>query len=198
MNQATLNKNLLASEAGEIVVYNFAADTREFLSRTTEYLAVGVGLPANACTDAPPAEKPGFAHCRNSDNSGWETVIDRRGETVYDTASGAPRQLTELGDYPAGTTTAAPASAWDRWNGSRWVLDEATQKNAQQAAAEKQKAQLLSAAKEHISLWQTQLQLDIISEEDKTALLGWMKYIQALQTVDTQTGADVLWPTQPA
>lgn len=198
MSKAILNNNLLASEAGDMVVYNFAAGTREFLTRTVEYLAAGVGIPANACIDAPGAAKPGYVMCRNSDNSGWEAVADHRGETVFDTASGQPVQITEPGDYPANVTPLKPASAFDCWDGKKWVLDEAAQKAAQQAAAQSEKAQRLKDAQERISLWQTQLQLGIISDEDKNALLAWVKYIQALQAVDISGAPDVAFPPQPA
>jgi len=198
MTNAILNENQLASKPGDIMVYNFAANTREFLSRTVEYLAAGVGIPANACTDAPPAEKAGYVMCRKRDNSGWEMLADHRGETVYDTASGKPVQITGPGDYPAHVTPLMPASEFDSWNGSAWVPDKAAQKSAQQALAANEKAQRLIAAKEHISLWQTQLQLGIISEQDKTALINWMNYIQALQAVDSAGAAEIIWPAQPA
>lgn len=198
MTNALLNKNLLASEAGDIVVYNFAASTREFLSRTVEFLAPGVGIPANACTDAPGPEKAGYVMCRTSDNSGWEAVADHRGETVFDTASGQPVLITEPGDYPAHVTTIKPASVFDKWNGEKWVLDEAAQNTARQAAGEQEKAQRLRDAKEHISLWQTQLQLGMINDKDKTALIEWMQYIQALQAVDISGGAQVAFPPLPA
>ncbi|MGP3591548.1 tail fiber assembly protein [Vagococcus sp. WN89Y] len=198
MTKAILNTNLLATEAGDIVVYNFAASTREFLSRTVEYLAAGVGIPANACTDAPPAEKAGFVMCRNSDNSGWQPVADHRNETVYDTASGLPMHITAPGDYPPNTTREKPASEFDTWDGSGWVLDDLAQKSAQHAAAENEKAQRLREAKEHINLWQTQLQLGMLSDSDKKSLIDWMNYIQALQAIDPANAPDLAWPAQPA
>lgn len=52
--------------AGEIVVFNYDGATREYLSQSTEYMAVGVGIPANACMDKPLAAKSGYVVCRNS------------------------------------------------------------------------------------------------------------------------------------
>ncbi|MCT8967045.1 tail fiber assembly protein [Escherichia coli] len=63
--------------------------------------------------------------------------------------------------------------------------------------AEQQKAQKLSDAQNKISLWQTELQLGIISDEDKTSLIAWIGYIKELQSVDTSAVPDVDWPIEP-
>ena len=66
MTTAILNENHLASQAGTVTVYNFDALSREYLGSTIEYLAVGVGIPANSALDEPLAAKPGFAVRRNA------------------------------------------------------------------------------------------------------------------------------------
>ncbi|OSL77236.1 tail fiber assembly protein-like protein [Escherichia coli TA008] len=43
MNKAVLNSELIAIKAGDITVYNYDGETREYISTSTEYLAVGVG-----------------------------------------------------------------------------------------------------------------------------------------------------------
>lgn len=63
--------------------------------------------------------------------------------------------------------------------------------------AEQQKAALLAVAQETISLWQTELQLGIISDEDKASLIEWLAYIKRLQTVGTSTAPDINWPVHP-
>ncbi|EPU4590248.1 tail fiber assembly protein [Escherichia coli] len=63
--------------------------------------------------------------------------------------------------------------------------------------ADNQKAALIDEAKDTISLWQTELQLGIISDDDKASLIAWMKYIQALNAVDTSTAPDIEWPVKP-
>ncbi|MGL5528139.1 MAG: tail fiber assembly protein [Plesiomonas shigelloides] len=60
------------------------------------------------------------------------------------------------------------------------------------------KTMRIDSAKQHISLWQTQLQLGMISDADKAKLIEWMHYITALQAVDTSTAPDINWPPQPA
>lgn len=70
-------------------------------------------------------------------------------------------------------------------------------KPEQISAAEYKKESLLMSAKQHISIWQTQLQLGMISDTDKASLIVWMNYITALQAVDTSTAPDINWPTPP-
>jgi hypothetical protein len=65
------------------------------------------------------------------------------------------------------------------------------------AAAEATRESLIIEAKETISLWQTELQLGIISDENKTSLIAWVQYIQALNAVDTSTAPDIEWPVKP-
>ncbi|CAM3356252.1 TPA: hypothetical protein GF684_02780 [Escherichia coli] len=63
--------------------------------------------------------------------------------------------------------------------------------------AEQQKAQKLSDAQNKISLWQTELQLGIISDEDKANLIDWINYIKELQAMDTSLAPNVDWPVEP-
>ncbi len=52
MGGAVLNDALIAVKAGDITVYNYDNGTQEYISASTEYLAVGVGIPACSCLDA--------------------------------------------------------------------------------------------------------------------------------------------------
>ena len=101
------------------------------------------------------------------------------------------------GDYPEGTTTLAPATPYDTWNGSEWVADTEAKHAADVEAAEQQKAALLLEGKATIGLWQTELQLGIISDEDKASLIAWVNYIKAVQAVDTSTAPGITWPEKP-
>jgi len=197
MAKATLNKNGIATKAGEITVYNFDLKSREFLAESVEFLAVGVGIPAHSCTDKPVEAKEGYAVCRALSPDGWEYVADHRGETVYNTTTGQPVEITLPGDYADGVTVISPSTPYDQWNGSEWVTDEDARRKAQVGEAGQIKARLLSEAKSTISLWQTGLQLGIISDEDKASLMAWMLYIQALNAVDTTTAPDIDWPPLP-
>ncbi|NWC62957.1 tail fiber assembly protein [Cedecea sp. P7760] len=197
MTKAKLNDELIATVAGEIAVFNYDGDTREYLSSSFEYLPVGVGIPANSCVDAPGENKVGLAICRTADFTSWEYVADHRGEKVYSTESGEAVIVALPGNYPEGTTTQAPYTPYDKWNGTEWVTDAEAQHAANVEAAKQQKAALLIEAQATISLWQTELQLDIISNEDNARLIAWMKYIKAVQAVDTSKSPDINWPAKP-
>ncbi len=51
MDNAVLNSEFIATKAGDITVYNYNGETREYISTSTEYLAVGVGIPACSCLE---------------------------------------------------------------------------------------------------------------------------------------------------
>ncbi|MGF2882327.1 tail fiber assembly protein [Enterobacter roggenkampii] len=197
MAKATLNKNGITTKAGDMVVYNYDGDSREYLASSVEFLPVGVGIPANSCTDAPVDAKEGFAVCRAASLDVWGYVADHRGETVYDTETGQPVNITAPGDYAPGVTTFAPSTPYDRWNGSEWVTDKDAQKNGQVKEAEQKKSALLNKAQSTISLWQTELQLGIISDDDMASLIAWMKYIQSMNAIDTSAAPDIEWPERP-
>ena len=197
MVKAKLNSELIATVAGDITVFNYDGETREYFSSSVEYLPVGVGIPANSCTDAPGESKEDFAICRTADFTAWEYVADHRGEIVYSTDTGEAVAVNVPGDYPEGTTTLAPSTPYDTWNGSEWVTDTEAQQAADVEAAEQKKSALLLGAQATISLWQTELQLGIISDEDKASLIAWMNYIKAVQVVDTSKAPDITWPGKP-
>ncbi|HCR1904104.1 TPA: tail fiber assembly protein [Enterobacter asburiae] len=197
MAKATLNKQGITTKAGDMTVYNYDGETREYLTSSVEFLALGVGIPANSCTDAPVEKKEGFAVCRAASLDGWEYVADHRGETVYDTETGQPVNITAPGDYAPGVTTIAPSTPYDRWNGSEWVTDKNAQKSGQVKEAEQKKSALLTETQSAISLWQTELQLGIISDDDKASLITWMKYIQSLNAIDTSAAPYIEWPERP-
>lgn len=198
MEKAKLNSEFIATVAGDITVFNYDGGTREYQSSSVEYLPVGVGIPANSCTDAPGGSKEGFALCRTVDFTAWEYVVDYRGETIYNIESGEAMTVTALGCYPENTTTLKPATRYDKWNGSEWVIDTDAQHAADVAAAEQTKQNLLVAARSTISIWQTELQLGSISEEDKSQLIVWLAYIKEVQAANTSGAPDINWPESPA
>lgn len=195
MAKVTLDKNGLAKSAGTLAVYNFDAVSGEFTGSSDEFMVQGVGLPACACLSPPPDTQSGFAALYQEGN--WLSVPDHRGETVYPVSGGMPVEITALGDYPADTTTQAPATAFDKWNGEKWVTDSAAQQQALTDAAASEKAARVSEANSISQAWQTQLLLGIITDADKALLTSWMKYIQAVQAADITNAPDISWPERP-
>ena len=186
-----------ATTAGNVVVFNYDSETREILSSTTEYIPVGVGLPANACTDAPPEGKDGFVVCRTIADDSWEYLADHRGETVWNTETGEPVEITLPGGYPAGTTTVAPETPYDAWDGEQWVTNEAAKIAADVKNAELKKAELLIMAGAIISPLQDAVELGIADNEESNLYDAWRKYRVLLNRVDPLLVPNLVWPEQP-
>ncbi|MBA8551732.1 tail fiber assembly protein [Escherichia coli] len=198
MNKAVLNSKLIAIKAGDIIIYNYDGETREYISTSTEYLAVGVGIPACSCLDAPGSNKAGYAICRSVDLNSWEYVPDHRGEVVYSTETGDTKEITAPGDYPENTTIIAPLTPYDKWDGEKWVTDTEAQHGAAVEAAEAQRQSLIDAAMASISLIQLKLQAGRNLTQAETAQLNAaLDYIDAVTATDTSTALDVIWPELP-
>lgn len=60
------------------------------------------------------------------------------------------------------------------------------------------KTAILEDARKTISLWQTELQLGIISDEDKASLINWLTYIKEVEANEVSTVPDINWPVPPA
>ena len=198
MEQAILGKDGYALNDGEIIVHNYDGETREYISTSTEYLAVGVGIPACSCLDAPGTHKAGYAICRSVDLNSWEYVPDHRGEVVYSTETGDTKEITVPGDYPENTTTIAPLTPYDKWDGEKWVTDTEEQHSAAVGAAEVQRQSLVDAAMASISLIQLKLQAGRkLTQAETTRLNAVLDYIDAVTATDTSTAPDVIWPELP-
>ncbi|EKL4869297.1 tail fiber assembly protein [Escherichia coli] len=198
MNNAILNNELIAVQEGNIIVYNYNSETRKYISASTEFLAVGVGIPAYSCLDAPGTHKAGYAICRSADLNSWEYVPDHRGETVYSTETGEAKEITVPGDYPENTTTLAPLTSYDKWDGEKWVTDTEAQHSAAVDAAEAQRQSLIDAAMASISLIQLKLQAGRkLTQTENTRLNTVLDYIDAVTATDTSTAPDVIWPELP-
>lgn len=83
---------------------------------------------------------------------------------------------------------------YDNYN-KVWVLDppyEETEEDKMNAY-EADRKQLLEEGNSTISLWQSELLLGIISDEDKEQLTNWVKYIKDVQRNEYPNA----WPTRP-
>lgn len=90
-----------------------------------------------------------------------------------------------------------PITKFDVWNGTKWVTDVDAQQVAQLEAGEQKRTALLDNAKAKISLWQTELQLGLITDKDKASLINWLTYIRELKTVKIEQTSDVTWTLTP-
>ena len=197
-NTAVLDENGIATFAGDITVYHYDEETREYTSSSVEYLALGVGTPAHSCADAPPEAMPGYVICRTSTLDGWEYVPDHRGETVYSTENGNPVQITQPGDYPEGTTTKQPATPWDTWNGEAWVTDTERQQAEELEVARQQRKERVDQAMKSIDLINLKLRAGRSLKPEETAKLNAvLDYIDELNALDISTEPEISWPETP-
>ncbi|EKY3995954.1 tail fiber assembly protein [Enterobacter roggenkampii] len=197
MSKAELNSELIAVVAGDITVFNYDGETKEYFYSSVEYLPVGVGIPANSCIDVPGKIKEGFTVCRTEDGKAWKVVVDHRGETVYSTTTGEKVIITLPGGYPKDTTTLAPATPYDKWNGSQWVTDLKALHAADVMAAEQTKTALLAEATAIISPLADAQAGGYIDDADIPRLAEWQRYRYKLTKVDTSTAPDITLPPKP-
>ncbi|MEG6445522.1 tail fiber assembly protein [Enterobacter roggenkampii] len=190
------DENGLAKEAGEIRCYYYDAVTFEYMGWSDEYINIGVSMPGDS-TDIDPGDEVA-GKVAVFQNVGWVLNEDHRGETVYSTADATPSTVDYIGPVKDGYTSVAPSGPYQKWDGKKWVTDTDAQHAADVKAADKQKIALLVEAQETISFWQTELQLGIISDEDKASLIVWMQYIKTVQAVDTSKSPNITWPVPPA
>ncbi|WP_234096213.1 tail fiber assembly protein [Citrobacter portucalensis] len=189
------DKNGLAVEAGDIRCFYYDAVTMEYAGWSDEYIHEGVSMPGNS-TDIDPGEMVAGKVFLFT-GSGWKQDEDHRGETVYSTADTSSSTVNYIGPVRKGYTTVAPSGPYQKWDGKKWVTDTDAQNAADVEAANQNMAALLAEAQGKISFWQTELQLGIISDEDKESLIAWVQYIKAVQVIDTSPAPNINWPVKP-
>ncbi|MGS0627251.1 MULTISPECIES: tail fiber assembly protein [Photorhabdus] len=199
MNKAVLvlDENNIAISTGSIIVFNYDAITLEYLNSTDEHLSVGIGLPANSCTDAPPNAQEGYVACRSSDLTGWQVVPDYRGKIAYNTQTGEQKEIIKPGELPGELTFKQPVTDFDKWDGEKWVTDIEAQKVSQIEQAEQQRVTLRQRADEAMTLLQYAIEAEMASDAEKALLLTWKKYVVLLSRVDTSLDSDIEWPQIP-
>ncbi|MBS7443220.1 tail fiber assembly protein [Enterobacter sp. 120016] len=197
MAKAKLNNQIIATVAGDITVFNYDGETREYLSSSVEYLAEGVGIPGLSCIDAPGKSKEGFTIFRTSDLSAWEYLADHRSETVYSTKTGQRVTIFLPGDYPKDTTTEAPGTPYDKWSGSEWITDAKAKHSADVEKAEQQKTALLAEASAIIAPLADALAGGYIDDADIPRLTEWQRYRYKLTKVDIDTAPNLHLPPKP-
>ncbi|MCW2485708.1 tail fiber assembly protein [Candidatus Symbiopectobacterium sp. NZEC127] len=193
---AELGKNGLSKKAGWITVYHVNQATGEYQSASMEYLMLGVGLPAYSYPDEPELPPVGQALHRSADGKSWAFSPDYRGQTVYNTETRQEQTVTQFGDLPDNVTLLKPESDFDVWDGKKWVLDEAAQAAAARNVAEQELASRKATAASRINELMYAVNLDMATDEEKSALTEWQKYAVLLSRVDVNA-ADIEWPEQP-
>ncbi|ECG0729616.1 tail fiber assembly protein [Salmonella enterica] len=177
-----------------IKIFNLRSDTNEFIGAGDAYIPPHTGLPAN-CTDIAPPDIPS-SHIAifDAETETWSLHEDHRGETVYDTTTGNQVYISAPGPLPANVTAISPDGQYEKWDGNKWVKDEAAETAAQLREAEETKKRLLQTASEKIAPLQDAVDLDIATDDEKAQLDEWKKYRVLVNRVDTLNPD---WPEVP-
>lgn len=188
----------MKSEAQIIKIYNFRADTNEFIGAGDAYIPPHTGLPANCTTIAPPETKAGFVAIFDDADQKWNVVEDHRGEEVYDIATRQQLYIQEPGALPEGVTPVAPGSDFDVWDGQQWVKDEAAERAAALNAATIKRDSLINNAMASISIIQLKLNAGRkLTEEETARLNAVLDYIDNVAATDISSAPKINWPVVP-
>ncbi|EJD6660426.1 tail fiber assembly protein [Enterobacter cloacae] len=197
--EAIIDSNFIATKAGNIKVFNYDHSTKEFLGSSVEFLALGVGIPADSCVDAPPPAYSGFAVVRNTSTGEWELIEDHRGEIVYSKENRVSLTISELGEYPEGYTLLKPATEFDVWNGDNWVTDEDAKRKAALESAELQRQSLIDEANNYMNnkQWPGKAAMGRLKGEDANNYNTWLDYLDSLELTDISNAPEIEWPEKP-
>lgn len=186
-----------SDKAQTIKVFNYRADTNEFISVGDAYISPNTGLPAN-CTDIkPPASKDKFTAVFDRDNSVWNLVADYRGKIAYKKDTGEAVHIVTLGDLPDSVTEIAPTGDFQKWNGSEWVTDEDAKLVAAINDATLKRDSLRAAADAAIAWLSDAVDAEIATDEEKSSLKAWKTYRVLLMRIKPEDADAIVWPSLP-
>lgn len=181
-----------AVNAGYVRIYHFKSNG-EYRGWSDEYISVGLGLPGNSTLIA--AGEPVDGQVWIFDGNQWIASEDHRGEMVYSTADRSAVCVDYLGALKEGFVSASPSTAFDVWNGKKWVTDTAAQQAAAVADAEQYRAGLINAALESIAVIQLKLQASrVLTDDEQSQLDRTLDYIDAVKAMKTDI-LPVDWPS---
>lgn len=178
-------------------VYNYLADTHEFIGTGDVYIPPHTGLPADCTLTPPPVIPAGQVAIFDEEASAWSLTEDHRGQTVYSASNGKGITITSLGPLPDDSVTTSPGGSYEKWDGSQWVKDDAAEKAAQVDDAQQTKYGLASEANNTVELLQDAVDLNMATDDEKSQLTAWKKYRVLLSRVNPEDAPDITWPPKP-
>ncbi len=191
------DNNCQAIQSGEIRCFYYDELNGEYSGWSDEFINIGVSMPGNS-TDIDPGEDVP-SKVAVFDGEGWCWQEDHRGETVFSTADSSRVTVDYIGEIREGFTITAPATPYDKWDGSQWVTDTVAQHEADVAAAETEKRARIDRANAYISSkqWPGKAALGRLKDEEVEQYNLWLDYLDALEAVDTSNAPDINWPESP-
>lgn len=187
-----------SDEAQTIRIFNFLANTNEFIGAGDAYIPANTGLPAYCTQIEAPQPDEGCVVCFDIDKQTWIQTEDHRGTLVYDKTTTQERVIELLGPLPDGYTSVKPDGNFVMWDGEKWVNDIEAENEALVKQARDKKAQLTRDADSIINTLTDAIELDMATEEEKIKLTEWKKYRVLLSRIDCAIPADIDWPAIPA
>ncbi|WP_241649679.1 tail fiber assembly protein [Rosenbergiella collisarenosi] len=189
------DENGHALSAGIARIYHYDSLTGEYLGVSDETIPEGVSIPGSSTLIAPGETDAGRVWVFASGE--WTLNEDHRGKTYYSTKDQQTIMIVEIGPPPPDYVALAPASQFDVWDGSTWVIDKEAEQKAAIDRANSEKAQRLQQATDTINPLQDAVDLEMATDEEKTQLTAWRKYRVLLTRVDASTAPDINWPQAP-
>ncbi|MFO5510269.1 tail fiber assembly protein [Klebsiella pneumoniae] len=150
-------------------------------------------LPDGCTFVAPPEDKTTFVTRWNG--AYWVYLKDLRGQLAWNTETRESTTIVEVGPVPDGYTLKMPGQ-FDEWDGSTWVKNVEAEQAYLIVQANRQKAKLLSAASEQISLLSYAVNSGQATNEEALLLASWEEYRLAVSRLNT-TSTDIVWPEKP-
>lgn len=195
MNTVQFDENNLALNAGTVRVYDCHPITHEYIGYSDEFLAMGIGLPANSYLDEPPETKAGFAICWLDDQ--WQYVTDLRNQKAYNKETAAEVDIKELGELPDELTFIKPETEFDYWDGQGWRTNSEKQQAFQIELAKLEKQSRLDQAEKQLAVLQRAIKLDMATEAESNLAKQLEIYSVLVSRIELQHAPDIDWPEMP-
>lgn len=195
MNTVKFDENNLALNAGTVRVYDCHSVTHEYVGYSDEFLAVGIGLPANSYLEEPPEAKVGFAICRLDGQ--WQYVADLRGQKAYNKETTAEVDIKELGELSDELTFLKPETEFDYWDGQGWRTNHEKQKAFQIELAKAEKQNRLDQAEKQLAVLLRAVKLGMATEDESKLIEQLEIYSVLISRIEPQNAPDIDWPEMP-
>jgi hypothetical protein len=159
----------------------------------------GVQTPENAVELVEALPDCGSGYAWMLVEGGPVRVVDCRG-VVYNADTGAETKWETLGELPDGFTALPPPGDYYVWRDGGWQLDVVAQKQAKVVQVLAERDGRLGVAQMRIAPLQYAANLEMATEQEKEALLAWMRYSVDLNRMEQQPGYPftITWPVSPA
>lgn len=195
MKTVQFDENNLALNTGTVRVYDCHPVTHEYLGLSDEFLAIGVGLPANSYLEMPPEAKEGFAICRLDGQ--WQYVADLRGQKAYNKETAAEVEIKDLGDLSDEFTFIKPETEFDYWDGQGWRTNSDKQKAFQIEAAQSEKQNRLELAEKQLAVLQRAIKFGMATEAESKLAEQLEVYSVLVSRIELLHTPNIDWPEMP-